>query len=189
VKGEAMALWDKLFKKKDEDPRMLNPIVQKSPPPQAAPRVSNAKPAAKPAPAPAPAPVKLEPPAQKVREKSEIRLPKPEAQPEPPKVERQTKGRKKKQDTGTRIKPTDAAAFVKRGLARQAKGDHEGAIEDFSLAIESNPNLAQAYASRGVSREAKGDGAGAKSDYSKSIQIEIMGEISRQIRENPDVEV
>ena len=78
---------------------------------------------------------------------------------------------------------------MKRGLARQSQGDHDGAIEDFSKAIEFNPNLAQAYASRGVSKEAKGDGGGAKSDYSKSIQIEIMTEINRQMNQNPDVEM
>lgn len=170
-----MALWDKLFnKKKDEDPRRLNPIVQKSPPPAAPVRVSNAKPVPKPAAA-------VEPPPPPPR--------KPE--PEPPKVERETKSRKKKSESNTKVKarPGHDTAFVKRGLARQAEGDHDGAIEDFTKAIELNPNLAQAYASRGVSKEAKGDGAGAKSDYSKSIQIEIMGEINRQMRENPDVEM
>ena len=30
-----MALWDKLFKKKDESPDRLNPIVQRTPPPPA----------------------------------------------------------------------------------------------------------------------------------------------------------
>jgi outer membrane biosynthesis protein TonB len=174
-----MALWDKLFnKKKDEHPGQLNPIVQKSPAPTAAPRVSAARPVPKPAPPPAPAPIK---PAPVVQEKSEIRLPPPE---------RETKSKKKAEsNTKTRINPKDDKAFMKRGLARQAKGDHAGAIEDFSLAIQVNPDCGQAYASRGVSREAKGDSAGAKADYSKSIQIEIMSEINRQMRDNPEVEM
>jgi len=170
-----MALWDKLFKKKDEGPARLNPIVQKNPMPVAAPRVSNAR--------PAPAPARIVPPAPPPKP-AEVKHPDP-----PEKLERETKSRKKKPEGGTKSRPRDDAAFVKRGLARQSEGDHDGAIEDFTKAIELNPNLAQAYASRGVSREAKGDGGGAKSDYSKSIQIEIMSEISRQMNENPDVEV
>jgi tetratricopeptide (TPR) repeat protein len=168
-----MALWDKIFKKKDEDSDKLNPIVQKSPAPAAPARVSHARPVAKPAPLP-------EPPA-KSRAKSSSRLPKVEE----PVVD--TKSRKR--DTGTRTKPADEAAFLKRGMARQAKGDHDGAIEDFTKAIEANAECVQAYASRGLSKEAKGDAGGAKADYSKSIQIQIMVEINRQMRENPEVDV
>jgi tetratricopeptide (TPR) repeat protein len=151
-----MALWDKMFgKKKDEDPRHLNPIIQKNPPPVAAPRVSSARPVPKPvAPPPPPPPP---PPAPKA-EKS------------------------------TRILQGDEQ-YLRRGLQRQSQGEHDKAIADFTKAIELNPNMAKAFAARGVSKEAKGDGAGAKSDYSTSIQIEIMGEINRQMRENPDVEV
>jgi tetratricopeptide (TPR) repeat protein len=166
-----MAMWDKLFsKKKDEDPRKLNPIVQKSPMPAAPARVSAARPVPKP----------VEPPPAKP--------PPPPRVPEPPAVERETKSRKKPEETKSR-RPTDAETFLKRGLTRQSMREHDGAIEDFSKAIELDGNLAKAYAARGVSREAKGDGDGAKSDYSKSIQIEIMNEIGRQMRENPDVEM
>jgi hypothetical protein len=166
-----MALWNKIFGKKDEDPGRMNPIVQKSPPPVPPPRVSSAKPAVKPEP-------------EKPRHKSSSRIPKVEEAPE-------TKGRKKKEEkeTGTRTKGTDDAAFLKRGMARQQKGEHDAAIADFTKAIEINPDCVQAYASRGLSKEAKGDPDGAKSDYSKSIQIQIMVEINRQMRENPDVEV
>jgi len=172
-----MALWDKIFKKKDEGSAQLNPIVQKNPLPAAPVRVSAAKPAAKPAPAiDASAPTKS-------RAKSSSRLPKVE---EPAS---ETKGRRKKEEAGTKSRPGTDAAFVKRGTARQQQGDHDGAIADFTQAIELNPDCVQAYASRGLSKEAKGDAAGAKSDYSKSIQIQIMVEINRQMRENPDVEV
>src|SRR5205809_254330 len=99
--GHAMAMWDKLFKKKDEGSGRLNPIVQKNPAPAAAPRVSNARPVAKPA-----APV-----------------------PEKPTPERETKSRKKQSDGGTkRMKATDDQSLVKRGLLRQSQGDHDGAI-------------------------------------------------------------
>ncbi|HLY08911.1 MAG TPA: tetratricopeptide repeat protein [Planctomycetota bacterium] len=172
-----MALWDKIFKKKDETPGRLNPIVQKSPPPAAPTRVSSAKPAARPAPAPAPAP-----PA-KSRSTSSSRLPKVDGRGS------ETKSRKKKEETGTRSRPGDDAAFLKRGMTRQQNGEHDAAIADFTKAIELNPDCVQAYASRGLSKDAKGDVAGAKSDYSKSIQIQIMVEINRQMRENPDVEV
>ena len=171
-----MALWDKIFKKKDEGSGQLNPIVQRNPPPASPVRVSTAKPAAKPAP-----PIDAAAPT-KSRSKSSSHLPKVE---EPV----DTKSRKKKEETGTKTRPGTDAAFLKRGTARQQHGDHDGAIADFTQAIEMNPECVQAYASRGLSKEAKGDAAGAKSDYSKSIQIQIMVEINRQMRENPDVEV
>jgi tetratricopeptide (TPR) repeat protein len=173
-----MALWDKMFGKKDADPRKLNPIVQKSPPPAAPAHVSHAKPVPKPAPPPAAPP----PPPAKSRSRSTSRLPKVEDPAE-------TKTRKKKEEAGTKSRPSDDAAFVKRGMARQQNGDHDAAIADFTKAIEMNPECVQAYASRGLSKEAKGDAAGAKADYGKSIQIQIMVEINRQMRENPDVEV
>jgi tetratricopeptide (TPR) repeat protein len=162
-----MAMWDKLFKKKDDGSAKLNPIVQKSPMPAAPARVSAAKPVPK---APEPAPVRVEAP------------------PRPPEPQHETKSRKKPEETKSR-RPTDAESFLKRGLARQSQRDHDGAIADFSKSIELDGNLAKAFAARGVSREAKGDGDGAKADYSKSIQIEIMNEIGRQMRENPDVEM
>ena len=174
-----MALWDKLFKKKDEDNSGFKPIVQKNPPPVPSPRVSNAKPVPKPA-APPPSPP-LPPPPPAVPDATESKGTRKRS-------EGATKSRAK-DEGGTKSRPKDEAAMVKRGLRRQSEGDHDGAIEDFTKAIEINPNFAQAYAARGVSREAKGDGSGAKSDYSMSIQIEIMGEISRQMRENPDVEM
>jgi len=168
-----MALWDKIFGKKDEDPRKLNPIVQKNPPPSAPARVSAAKPAPK-------APHDPEP---KSRGKSSAALPRIDES------ARETKSRRKKEETGTKSRPTDDAAFVKRGMVRQQKGEHDAAIADFTKAIELNPECVQAYASRGVSKDAKGDTDGAKADYSKSIQIQITAEINRQMRENPDVEV
>ncbi len=162
-----MALWDKVFGKKNDDPRALKPIVQKAPPPVAASRPSSARPAPKPVTEEKPEPPK---PVTSV-----------------PKPDRETKSRKKG-ETATRA-PKDADGFLKRGLARQASGDQDGAIEDFTKAIGLDPALSKAYGARGVSREAKGDHGGAKADYSKMLEIEITSEIARQVRENPDVEV
>src|SRR5258706_4519901 len=113
-----MALWDKVFKKKDEESGRLNPIVQKSPPPSAPVRVSSAKPVPRPAPAPPAAPA-----------------------PEPPRAQHQTKSRKKKAESETKTRPTDDPALFKPGKLRQPNGDHDGAIGDFTKAIPSNPNL------------------------------------------------
>jgi Flp pilus assembly protein TadD len=105
-----------------------------------------------------------------------------------------------KKDTSTRTKPKETSrrtksrvlddqALVVRGRKRQAEGDHDGAIADFTKAIELNAECFQAYEARGVSRERKGDTEGAKSDYMRSISIQVNAELSRQMRENPDVSV
>src|SRR5262245_56779403 len=165
-----MAMWDGLFKKKDDEPQKLNPIVQKHPMPVAPARVSAAR------------------PAQPVHPRGEMNTHQ-KSDPQLPKQERETKSRPKPGPETRSGRPSDAEGFLKRGLNRQAQNQHDAAIEDFSKAIELDGNLAKAYAARGVSRETKGDHDGAKSDYSKSIQIEIMNEIGRQMRENPDVEM
>jgi tetratricopeptide (TPR) repeat protein len=68
--------------------------------------------------------------------------------------------------------PTTAADYVNRGDARQAKSDLDGAIADFSKAIEIEPRYAYAYINRGNARQAKGDLEGAIADYTKAIEID-----------------
>ena len=46
----------------------------------------------------------------------------------------------------------DATVYYGRGLAKSAKGDQDGAIADFSKAIELNPKLAVAYFNRGLAK-------------------------------------
>jgi len=104
--------------------------------------------------------------------------------PEAPKRETGTRKRgetgvRKKGETGTRLR--DHAAYAKRGKERLNSGDFDGAIADYSKAIEMNPEFVDAYAQRGVAREHKGDMQGAKADYSKSIEIQIRAEIKRQL--------
>ncbi|MDP7035318.1 MAG: tetratricopeptide repeat protein, partial [Planctomycetota bacterium] len=69
-------------------------------------------------------------------------------------------------------KPTTANAYSNRGHARKAKGDIDGAIEDYSKAIEIDPKFAGAYSNRGGARQAKGDPDGAIEDYNKAIEID-----------------
>jgi tetratricopeptide (TPR) repeat protein len=52
-----------------------------------------------------------------------------------------------------------------RGLAKQKKGDFEGALGDFNQALRLNPNYALAYRSRGNGRHKKGDLDGAIADF------------------------
>src|SRR6266545_3627431 len=58
-----------------------------------------------------------------------------------------------------------ASYYNNRGLAREAKGDLDGAIADFNRAIELDPKLAISYHNRGLAQKAKGDQDGAIPNY------------------------
>ncbi|HEX7896240.1 MAG TPA: hypothetical protein VF950_00575 [Planctomycetota bacterium] len=79
-------------------------------------------------------------------------------------------------------KREDPVLYVYRAAAKQARGDHDAAIEDLSKAIEIDPTCTTAWAGRALSLEAKGDLAGARRDYAKSIEIELRQEIARLAR-------
>jgi tetratricopeptide (TPR) repeat protein len=55
---------------------------------------------------------------------------------------------------------------------RRKKGDLDGAISDYSKAIEINPRYVAAYNNRGVARKAMGDLDGAIADYNKALEID-----------------
>src|SRR5439155_26586183 len=65
-----------------------------------------------------------------------------------------------------------APYYNKRGLAKEAKGDHDGAIADYNRAIELNPKHASAYNNRGIAKQAKGDLDGAIADYNRAIELD-----------------
>ena len=52
-----------------------------------------------------------------------------------------------------------------RGLAKAALGDHAGAVEDFTNAIELKPDDLNAYHLRGHSKQALGQEEAAKIDF------------------------
>jgi len=64
-----------------------------------------------------------------------------------------------------------APYYNKRGLAKEAKGDHDGAIADFNCAIELCPKQPRAYMDRGFAKQAKGDVDGAIADYNRAIEL------------------
>jgi Flp pilus assembly protein TadD len=58
-----------------------------------------------------------------------------------------------------------------RGNAKSARGDLDGAIADYSQAIELAPKDAIAYVKRGIAKEAKGDQAGADEDVAQVVRF------------------
>ena len=61
--------------------------------------------------------------------------------------------------------------YFKRGLAKQRQTDLDGAIADYTEAIQLRPNLAFAYNNRGNAKTAKGDIDGGIADYTEAIRI------------------
>jgi tetratricopeptide (TPR) repeat protein len=72
-----------------------------------------------------------------------------------------------------------AVDFNNRGLAMQAKGDFDGAISNFTKAIELKPDDGSAYYNRGSVKQDKGDLDGAIADFSKAIELKPDDEDGR----------
>jgi len=68
------------------------------------------------------------------------------------------------------ICPNDARFYISRGCFKGTES-HEDAIEDYTKAIEIEPNNVFAYRLRGDSKRKLGDYQGAINDYSKAIEI------------------
>ena len=65
-----------------------------------------------------------------------------------------------------------AEDFVDRGKVKYARSDWDGAIADYSKAIELNPKFAGAYLNRGNARRGKGDQAGADADLAQAAKLQ-----------------
>jgi|GEM_PF-3805091 len=75
---------------------------------------------------------------------------------------------------GGDVEITDAAKaefFLKRGDARAAKGDLDGAIADYTKAIELKPDYAEAYNNRGIAWVDKGEYDKAIEDFSRAVEL------------------
>ena len=62
--------------------------------------------------------------------------------------------------------------YLKRGNAKSDLKDYQGAIADYSKAIEINPKDAAAYNNRGVANRKLGDNRAAIADYNKALEID-----------------
>ncbi|MEK6551225.1 MAG: tetratricopeptide repeat protein [Pseudomonadota bacterium] len=65
-----------------------------------------------------------------------------------------------------------AWAYVNRGDGKQGKGDLDGAIADYTRALEIDPRHVGAYINRGIAKRAKGDLDGAMADYNRALEID-----------------
>lgn len=177
-----MALWDHfLGKGTSASSKELAPIVQLSPRPEIYSTSTETPP-----PAPAEraeeltAPTRLDtsgPVRPRVGHRARRPVPQPAPRPAPGSIV----------DSAAPAQVRDSLTWLRRGVVCQARGDHAGAIENLTKAIELDPGCGDAYEARGVSREHVGDAEGAKKDYAKAIGMEVQAEIQRQGRENPDV--
>ena len=70
-----------------------------------------------------------------------------------------------------KVNAADNSFYFNRAYEKAEKGDHYGAISDFTKAIEINPQYAKAYNNRGFSKTYLEDNYGAISDYDKAIEI------------------
>jgi len=70
------------------------------------------------------------------------------------------------------LRPSKSAQeYANQGANCHRQGDLRGAIENYNLALQANPNYSDAYVSRGNARYALGDLDGASADYTKTIQL------------------
>ena len=71
-----------------------------------------------------------------------------------------------------KVNAESADFYFDRAYEKAEKGDHYGAISDYTKAIELDPKYADAYYNRGYSKDELQDYYGAISDYTKAIEID-----------------
>src|SRR6516225_8427500 len=81
-----------------------------------------------------------------------------------------------------RIAQTSAVDYFNRGIVEKANGDFDGAIADYTRAIEIDPTYAAAYSNRGNAKQAKGDLDGAIADCNRAIELDPKDPMARKYR-------
>jgi tetratricopeptide (TPR) repeat protein len=71
----------------------------------------------------------------------------------------------------THSNPKEASSYNERGTAKDKNGDFDGAIADYTRAIELNPKFSEAYYNRGLAKKHKGELDGAIADYNRVIEM------------------
>jgi tetratricopeptide (TPR) repeat protein len=67
--------------------------------------------------------------------------------------------------------PSDAEFHLTRGESRSAVKDYDGAIAEYTLAIQLKPDYAEAYNDRGFAYYLKGEAEPAIADFSRAIAL------------------
>ena len=67
--------------------------------------------------------------------------------------------------------PTNPEKYIDRGMARTNRKQFEGAIKDFTKAIELNPEASHAFNGRGLAYHKKGDLVPAQTDFNQAIRL------------------
>jgi tetratricopeptide (TPR) repeat protein len=67
---------------------------------------------------------------------------------------------------------TPADQHHRDGVARADRGDHKGAIRDYTKALKLDPDRADILNDRGISRKALGDPLAAMSDYAAALEVD-----------------
>jgi len=83
------------------------------------------------------------------------------------------RGAIKNLDQALDINPADAWAFTERGIVRQYHlNDAKRAIQDYSRAIQVDPQYERAYAARGAAKRTLKDSQGALADFGQALEID-----------------
>jgi tetratricopeptide (TPR) repeat protein/S1-C subfamily serine protease len=89
-------------------------------------------------------------------------------------------------DEMIRMRP-EAYIYVNRGWMKAELKDNKGAIDDYSQAIQINPNYVNAYVGRGMVKAALKDSQGAVRDYNRAIQLDPNNASAYRTRGNAKV--